>query len=207
VADLETDISVFKDYSYFSFTLISFTRIGFEIPGTDGLMIVLNPGELVTARTEIPMTIAYKWEILKFMEFFKVEDFDFSLAAIFDLLVVVLKTEPRYLLLQTIDENYPWTDDHHSDDDNVISETDIDNRSPIEKFMDDFNLTNSLSTPLYSPVAFDNIGEDNDLVIIDSLIDQLTLNNFNVYEVIFNYILHSDIEIALHKMESLFSFF
>jgi len=52
--------------AFYSLTLVSFDRIGFEIPGTDGLTLLLNPGDPGQLTTEIPVRLEVHIPLLKY---------------------------------------------------------------------------------------------------------------------------------------------
>ena len=59
--DLQTDKSKHGDYAFFWLKVILYKKLGFEIPGTNGLELLLNPSDTVTNGTEIPHGLPPFW--------------------------------------------------------------------------------------------------------------------------------------------------
>src|SRR4051812_26947418 len=71
VSDLQSSLTEDKEEANYSFTLVSFVRLAAEIPGTNGLALVLNPGLVASNRTEIPLHLGYSLPILKYISEFR----------------------------------------------------------------------------------------------------------------------------------------
>jgi hypothetical protein len=69
--DLQIEKSALGDSAYYQLTLIKYKRLAFEVPGTNGLALVINPGPDSTSPTEIPITIGYRLDILKYVREFE----------------------------------------------------------------------------------------------------------------------------------------
>jgi hypothetical protein len=147
---------------HYSFDIVFYKSLGLEMPGTNGLKVLLNPSNDNSGNTSLPISFDYKWEILKYIREFSNANFADSARAFFDLLLDVAGTNESALLAETI----------------AVFIDDID---PLNKFVTDFNNKNS-------PVVNLNLtvlpGQD----VYQSLITQITSspNNFEISEVIYN---------------------
>ena len=66
--DLQVDKSARGDAAYYQLTLVKYGRLALEVPGTNGLALVLfppPPNQPVNTLTNIPLTVSYRWDILK----------------------------------------------------------------------------------------------------------------------------------------------
>ena len=54
-----------------SLKIISYKRLAFEIPGVEGLALVLFPGNTDGDVTEFAISVGIRWEVLRFMDVFE----------------------------------------------------------------------------------------------------------------------------------------
>jgi len=201
ISDLQADSSIEKDYTYYSFNLVSFQRIAVDILGTDGLALVLNPGIENNNYTEIPISIGYSWPILKYIDSFQLESFNFSAQAFFNLLLTITNATEQDLLSNIIEFHYAWTDVAHDENEDASDSPALDERSPMEKFAEYFNDNNS-------PVQLISISSSSDYSeVLDDLVSQFSTNGntFDVLNVIYSqYILATSLEETFANIERLF---
>lgn len=76
-------------YSY-SLTLVAFDRLAIEIPGTDGLALVFNPGDLGQLTTEIPIRLEVEIPLLKYFPELSIDKLQQNPFEYFLLLVEIL---------------------------------------------------------------------------------------------------------------------
>jgi len=70
--------------AFYSLTVISKTKIALEIPGT-GISLVLNPDFQDGDISSFPITLYWNWKILKFIKYFKTNQFSYSVEDLFNL--------------------------------------------------------------------------------------------------------------------------
>ena len=147
---------------HYSFDIVFYKSVGIEMPGTNGLALLLNPTNDTSGNTAIPIVFDYQWEILKYIKEFSNANFADSARAFFDLLLNIVGTTEEQLLSECI---------------SVF----IDDPDPLIKFITDFNTKYNPSTPLNLTVPS---GQD----VYTYLISQLTTspNDFEIIEVIYN---------------------
>lgn len=208
IADLRSRSGASDQDTYYSFILFFFRRIGFEIGGSDGLSLVLNPDNNVESGTGIPMSFLYSWPILKFIQDFKLTNFDFSARSFYQTLISIVKPSDRVKLEGLINTFFdgPVVPDA---DDEEIPEAEIDYRTSVEQFIDDFNEKFTPSAPLELPM--DVIDDDEDYArLLDNILQQLASNgnDFDINEVLFQgYILNDDLNSMIYGIQRLFSGF
>jgi hypothetical protein len=92
------------DSAFYSLTLISYKKLGVEIPGT-GILMVLNPDHNPAAGfTAIPISLHYEWKILRFVKGFNLQQFSFDGPGFFNLLVKIIDVAPQQLVLEAINQ-------------------------------------------------------------------------------------------------------
>ncbi len=100
------------DAASYKLNLILDEEIGIDIPGTNGMSLLLNPGE--TGGTSIPVSFKYSWELIRFIRGFNVSNFSESAQSIFELLLEVTQTTEEQLLgsaiMNFIDSQDPYTE-------------------------------------------------------------------------------------------------
>lgn len=201
-ADFQSEVSLYKDSTYYNLTLVSFKRIAIDIPGVNGMALILNPGLKPTDGTHIPISLGYSCPILKYVEKFDLKSFDFSPKSFYDILLRIARAEDWEMLANVIRLFYPWKNDPVSEF--YVEYSDGDFRSPEQQFIDAFNSKNHPPTDLVL------VDDPDYLVVMDNLLIQLTSNgnDFNIIEIIFSDILlNEDINITIRNVEKLFSSF
>ncbi|KAB2916130.1 MAG: hypothetical protein F9K23_08450 [Bacteroidetes bacterium] len=198
VADIQANISLYKENVNYEFSLISSVRLELEIPGSNGLKLVLNPGIIENDTSEFPMSLGYSWPIIKYIEEFNLANFDFQPRSFYDILINICRATEADLLAALVNSFYEWT---ISDREPTNPD---DERSPAEKFVDAFNLNYSPTTPL---VLLD---DPDDLIVYEDLFNQLISNGneFEIIEILFSdFILDSNVDETVRKIEKVFSSF
>ncbi|MBT1689821.1 hypothetical protein, partial [Dawidia soli] len=189
--NLQIDKSVAGDAAFYNLSLLTFRRIGLDIPGTGGMSLVLNPSFTETGSSEFPLSVSYKWGILKYIKGFELQTFDWSARSIFDLVSEISGVTADELLLQSIFVLTKEADDPEEPED------------AIQKFVDEFN---AKYTPV-TPLGKGNFSDD--LAVVADLIVQMSINGnaFDPVSVVFDFFIDS-VEIdgdSLSKIEILFS--
>jgi hypothetical protein len=160
--DFLIDKSQFGDTASIRITLLSYNRIGFDIPGT-GLSIILNPDDIPSAVTPIGINVIYKWEILKYINGFKSAAFNNDAKAFFDLFIEILDVEYSDLLSEAVsvfvDAKYPI--------------------SQVQQFVADFNLK-------YGPVQNLVLSSNTEIDLFGDLINQLDTQGLDIISIIFS---------------------
>lgn len=164
--DLQIRKSVSGDAAFYSLKLLSYKRLALEVPGTGGLALILNPSLVAGAQgaySEFPISVRYKWPILKYVRTFDLQSFDYSGAGFYDIILNLTGVTKEELLAEalTVLTNDP---------------------APIQQFVNLFNgdPRYSPATPLVVPASADLAGA------VADLLAQLTDNgnDFDAYLVI-----------------------
>ncbi|MCS3532834.1 hypothetical protein, partial [Chryseobacterium sp. JUb7] len=74
--------------AFYSLSVVSKTKLALEIPGT-GISLVLNPDFQDGDISSFPMTLYWNWKILKFVKYFKANQFSFSAEDLFNLALTI----------------------------------------------------------------------------------------------------------------------
>jgi hypothetical protein len=160
--DLQEQKSKLGDVGFYQFSLVLYKRLGFEIPGTGGAALVLNPSQISGQITEIPIALGYRWEILKY-----IRGFDHSALAelprlLFDAFVEISGASSAALLGELIDRFHSTAAD------------------PVQAFVDAYNLDN-LPTVLLT-----KLNDPDPVAVIEDLLTQLDeIQEVDVYQLIF----------------------
>jgi hypothetical protein len=160
--DLQVQKSKLGDAGFYQFSLVLYKRLGFEIPGTGGAALVLNPGQGSGQTTEIPIALGYRWDVLKY-----IRGFDHSALAelprlLFDAFVEIAGADSAALLGELIDRFHSTAAD------------------PLQAFVDAYNLDN-LPTVLLT-----KLNDPDPVAVIEDLLMQLDeVQEVDVYQLIF----------------------
>ncbi|MCW3085910.1 MAG: hypothetical protein JWP12_3276 [Bacteroidetes bacterium] len=159
--DLIVEKSSLGEQGYYKLTLLSYGRIGFDIPGT-GLSILLNPDDTYTLSgiTPIPISLSYKWEIIKYIREFENAFFNADAAAFYNLFLEILNIDNSELIEEVINL--------------FISDSD-----PILKFVTDFNTK-------YSPAISIAITSNPNVNVYEDLINQIESQSFDTISILFS---------------------
>lgn len=77
----------YNESANYSLTLVTFNKLGLEIPGTGGIALVLNPAGIGASGSEIDVTLNYRWDILKYRHAFTNLSFLESVDQIFEIIL------------------------------------------------------------------------------------------------------------------------
>ncbi|HET6226113.1 MAG TPA: hypothetical protein VFF27_07520, partial [Bacteroidia bacterium] len=143
--------SYLGDTAFYRLTLVSYDRLGFEIPGTGGLALVLNPAlnPNDTNFSEIDVSLSYNLEIVKYIKGLKPSNFSEDPIGYFFVLTELIGLSPRELLSEAI---------------TVFNNNAVD---PIQKFVDDYNLEYP-----DSPISINNSGNTDTILNLALQIDE-----------------------------------
>ncbi|MCF8317433.1 MAG: hypothetical protein K9I02_01690 [Haliscomenobacter sp.] len=195
IGDLHIFIDPNRENASYRFNLITFKRLGLEFPGTNGLALVLNPDTQGTSRSSFPVAMSYNWGIMRYLDAFDLESFNYSPESIFNLVLKMfnMDKDPVNLLQNSISVCYPDEFDGEFIDDPFALTQEA-------RFIEDFNTKYNPFTPLECTTNADDL--------IDNLLNQMVSNgnNFDVFDIILNhFILSNDFEESLDRLESIFS--
>jgi hypothetical protein len=186
--DLQITKNISGEAVFYDLKIVTYKRLAIEIPGTNGMALVLNPSipEQNTSFTssEFPLSLSYKWAILKYSRIFEdLASFDFSPASFYNIILNISAAGNVDLLAEVI---------------HIF----IDDPDPIQKFVDDFNTQYNPPTPL----VINNPNDPEEDIIADLLTQFTTTpNNFDVHEFIYDYYLNANVNEVISNIESLFA--
>lgn len=187
--DLQIHKSVDGDAAFYSLKIVTYKRLAFEVPGTGGLALILNPGfdeGNQGASSEFPISVSYKWVILKYVKEFDLGSFDFSGPAFFNILLDLTGVTKEQLLAEAL---------------SVLT----DDPEPVQQFIDLFN-----TDPNYNPTTplLINSFPTDEEAIADLLLQLITNgNDFDAYQIILDkYIVSiNSLDEITAKLELLFA--
>jgi len=187
--DLQVDKTVNGDAAFYSLKLLTYKRLALEVPGTGGLALILNPSldeALQGASSEFPISVGYKWGILRYAKAFELQSFDWSPTSFFDLILGITGVTKQELLTEAL---------------SVLT----DDPDPIQEFIDLFN-----NNPNNNPVAplVLNAFPTEEEAIADLLAQLISNDNdFDAYEIILEQYIVSlnSIDEIFDKLELLFA--
>ncbi|MDX6530204.1 MAG: hypothetical protein QOH41_2494 [Blastocatellia bacterium] len=160
--DLQVQKSKLGDAGFYQLSLVIYKRLGFEIPGTGGAALVLNPGYASVPTTEIPIALSYRWEIVKYIKGFDNASLTELPRLLFDAFVEISGADSAALLGELIDRFHGTVVD------------------PMQAFVDAYNLDN-LPTVLLT-----KLNDPDPAAVIEDLLGQLDeIQEVNVYELVF----------------------
>ena len=186
--DLQVHKTAEGDAASYSLKLLTYKRLALDVPGTGGLALVLNPSldeSLQSSSSEFPVTVGYKWGVLKYAKDFELLAFDFSGAAFFDLILSLTGVTKQQLLTEALEA--------------LTGDPD-----PLQEFVNLFN-----NDPNYNPAAPLTLNSfPTDEETIADLLTQLVSNgnDFDAYQIIFDKYVSSldSLEDVFEKLELLF---
>ncbi len=162
--DLLCESSPEGDSAFYNLTLVTYDKVGFEVPGTNGMAIVLNPDLIVNDAdyTPIPVSFKYNWDILRYIKGLNPLSFIEDPIHYFELILELFGTSQSEVLTTFL---------------TVF----LDDPDALTTFVNEFN-----SNPKYSlatPLDIDPLSMDQ----IDDVLIQLTSNgnDFSVFNIIF----------------------
>ena len=182
--------SFYNEEAYYNIIIVTNTKIGLNIMGDNGLELLLNPDFTEGNTSEFPMSFSYYCPIIKYIRGFDLSKFDFSISAIYELLLKVAGIdEPQLLKSLTRSLYSPYGDEDEEED-------------IYQLFIDDFNNKHNPATP----IVYNNIYDDD--LIADDILLQMSSNgnDYNIIDVIFNDYLTQDDDFGTieSKLEQLF---
>jgi hypothetical protein len=98
--DFRVGQSYHGEAAYYSLTIISPGGLGLSIPFVQDLELVFNPTN--TGSTEIPITLDYRWEILKYINDFEFSTFDNSIKSILDVLLQLARVSKEEMVQELL---------------------------------------------------------------------------------------------------------
>jgi hypothetical protein len=175
--NLQANHSRQGDYAYYRLIVVSYKRLGIEIPGS-GLALVLNPPASAGAGSEFPISLSWSWEILRYADGLRLDQFDFSPRSFFDLVLRIAKLNYGELVKEVVTTFIGGT---------------------VEDFIARFTAAHPSISLVVAPDA------DVD-AFIENLVDGLESQSIDILDVIFeDYLLDADIPTALRNVGLLFS--
>jgi hypothetical protein len=88
--------------AFYSLNIISKTKLQLGLPGTE-ISFVLNPNHTDGNTSSFPITLQWKWEILRFVKYFKTNQFSFSADELFKLGLFIFEISEPDLLKIAVD--------------------------------------------------------------------------------------------------------
>lgn len=160
--DLQVQKSKLGDAGFYQLSLVLYKRLGFEIPGTGGAALVLNPGQVSGQTTEIPIALSYRWDIVKYIKGFDNASLMELPRLLFDAFVEISGATSSALLVELIDRFHGAAAD------------------PVQAFVDAYNLDN------VPTVLLTKLNDPDPEAVIEDLLGQLDeVQEVNVYELVF----------------------
>lgn len=181
--NLQFSLSPLGDAGFFKLELLILKRLGFEIPGTGGMELLLNPNLVEGGgnTTILPITAQYRWEVVKFFNELRASGYSGDPIAIFNIVREILDIQPQEML-------------------QGIIAVFIDDSNPNQKFVDDYNSTRNPNTPLILNGGF---GSN----IISDLAIQIRNNNDTVFATALEeYILSGSSTDVLDRLKLFFNY-
>lgn len=186
--DLQVDTTADGAAASYSLKVVTYKRLALEVPGTGGLALILNPSldeDVQAAHSEFPMTVGYRWGMLRYIRGFDLQSFDLSSGqAFFTLVLDVAGVTKDELLAEALF---------------VLSES----PDPIQQFADLVNQDPRYSLAL--PLVVNSLPTDAE--IIADLSSQLAANSLDLYTIVFDQYIASAGSAAevLRRIERLFT--
>jgi hypothetical protein len=182
--------SFYGEEAYYKIVIVTKTKIGLNILGDNGLELLLNPDSVEGTVSEFPLSFSYYWPIIKYIRGFDLSQFDFSISAIFDLLLKVAGMDEVQLLKGIANNIYSSYGDEDEED-------------TYQLFIDDFNNNHNPVTP----IIYNNNIYNDDLIAEDILLQMSSNgNDYNIIDIIFSDYLaqNDDFGTIEYKLERLF---
>ncbi|HSU17361.1 hypothetical protein [Longimicrobium sp.] len=134
--DLQVQKSAKGDVGFYQLTLVVYKRLAFEIPGTGGAALVLQPAA-TGPNTEIDIALGYRWEVLKYVRGFSAASLGEMPRLLFDAFVEISGATSLAMLAELIDRFHGNATD------------------PVKEFVDAYNVDNVPAVPLNVPPTGD----------------------------------------------------
>lgn len=180
--DYQISKSISGSSAFYSLDIVNRTKLALELPGTD-IYFVLNPDYEDNTISSFPITVFWQWEIMRYIRYFNLNGFSFSVEDFYNLALEILNISEEQAFLLTI---------------NTFVVSSNSNISKFDQLVEDIN-------SLYGTSIAVDSGTTNK---IQELIVQVELINKKVFSTIFAlYILDSDLETTKNKINTFFSSF
>jgi len=178
-SNLHREQSAYGDAGFYRLDVVSYDEVSLEVPGTNGLALVLNPG-ITSGMSVFPISLSYRWRILRYLREFSAADFSGDPLQYFNIILNILNLDAYQMISEVID---------------VF----IDAADPLEEFKNKFNALHP-STPLTL------LASDSRFEIIEDIIDQLgNIPGLDIFETLFNdFVFSSVLEEAMENLKKLF---
>lgn len=139
--DYQASISPLGDSAFYSLSIVSKTRINFEL--VYGLKLILNRDWQNNTISSFPVTVQYNWPVVAYISQFNLANFSFSAEEIFNIILISLNLSDATVINEAINTFVNTTGD------------------PINRFVDDINadLSGTLTAPIPYPSSADRINE------------------------------------------------
>lgn len=98
---IQIHTSASSDSAFYGFELLTKDRLSLEIPGTNGLALLINPSQNLDL-TAIPITFSYQWPILRYVSQFNYQFFGGTINQYTDLLLQIVGISQRSFINQAI---------------------------------------------------------------------------------------------------------
>lgn len=173
--------SYYGDAAFFKLTLVLYKKLGIEIPGTNGVALLLNPGlvENGANTTDIPVSFNYRLDILKYIHGLNPSNFAANPSAYFDLLLSLAGLTTSEVIEGLITSIVPDGDP--------------------QKFVDAFNSKPGITSPIIL-----NSGLDPNLFI--DLVMQIENQSLDVFQLVYDdYINNGGLNEAFDNLKALFN--
>ncbi len=178
--DLHIEKSIHGDSASYYVNLILLKKVGFEVPGTNGLALILNPNPAANYTTSIPVSLSYQWDILRYAEGRSLSNVITDPSVYFNLFLDLANTSEKELLHEFV---------------SIV----IDDPDPVLKFVNDYNAVNT-TTPI-ALASGSNLMEK-----IEAIVEHIEDLDQDIFDIVLSQLLSNfnSVEVALEKTKSLF---
>lgn len=174
----------YNEVGHYSLTLVSFNKLGFDIPGTDGMSLILNPSEDGGLGSEINVVLNYKWDILRYINSFSNLSFSGSIDQVFEMILEISGISKLEFLS------------------NVVSQV-FENIDNLEDFVSQFNSLNDDGLSLTADLTNPNITEE-----LGNVINQFDSASVDLFTSLFQTFLRKEsFDDTLANLKSVFRSF
>ena len=180
IKDFQPHISPRGESGFYGLSIVSKTRLQFQIPGTE-LAFILNPDSTDTSISSFPVTVEYQWLILAYLRNFDLDNFSFSARDFYELGLDILNVSEEEVLQIIINKFVIPINPSFSS---------------LEQFVNDINSKLNLNIPV--PTS-DNKLKELVLSIQEQSIDPTSIVSFLAY-----LIDETDLQASLNNVKSFF---
>lgn len=180
--DYQVSKSVSGSSAFYNLDIVSREKIALELPGT-GIYFVLNPDYSDNTISSFPVTVFWQWEVMRYLRYFNLNDFTFSIEDFYNLALEILNISEEQAFELAINTF-------------VVS-----NDPSISKFD---QLVADINSLYGTSISIDSGAANR----VQELIIQVELINKKVFPTVFAlYILENDLEVTKNKVNAFFSSF